>query len=124
VEELLFIESGLFQKWVRKNRLQSAITRLRADLVGNRLLGDVIPGSGGLRKVRMAGGGRGKQGGFRVVYVLLVNRQVAALLRGYAKSDQEDLTAEELARAVAEVAVIRPIAEALVLGQAQNQPEE
>jgi hypothetical protein len=67
VEELLFIESVVFREWVRKNRLHSAVTRLRSDLAGNRLLGDVIPGSGGLRKVRMAGGGRGKQGGFRVV---------------------------------------------------------
>jgi hypothetical protein len=34
----------------------------------NPLAGDVIPGSGGLRKLRWAAGGRGKRGGARVIY--------------------------------------------------------
>lgn len=74
----------------------------------------MIPGSGGLRKIRMAGGGRGKRGGFRVVYVLMVGRRLALLIRGYSKSEQEDMTADELAQAVADVEVLRPEVERAV----------
>jgi hypothetical protein len=117
VNELLFLESVIFRKWLRKNRLQSAVTRLREDLAANRLLGDVIPGGGGLRKVRMGGAGRGKQGGFRVVYTLMVNRTVALLLDGYSKSQQDDLSADELARLIALAELMRPQAEQLARDQ-------
>jgi hypothetical protein len=43
----------------------------------------------------MGGLGRGKRGGFRVIYVLLIDRTAAALLDGYSKSEKEDLTADE-----------------------------
>lgn len=69
----------------------------------------------------MAGGGRGKRGGFRVVYVLMVNRTVALLLDGYSKSQQEDLSADELARLIALAAVMRPQAEQLVRDQHTNE---
>lgn len=110
MDELQFLETDDFRKWVRKNRLHPAVIRLRADLAANRLLGDVIPGGDGLRKVRMAGAGRGKRGGFRVVYVLLIDRAVAVLMDGYSKSDKEDLSADELARLVARLADLRAVA--------------
>ena len=56
MNELLFFESSLFQRWVKKNRLRSAVARLQEELSDNPDAGDVIRGSGGLRKVRMAGG--------------------------------------------------------------------
>jgi hypothetical protein len=121
VEELQFLETADFRKWVRKNRLQSAVTRLRADLAGNRLLGDVIPGGDGLRKVRMAGAGRGKSGGFRVVYVLLVNRAVAVLMDGYSKSEKENLSADELAGLVAQLADLRAVAAQLIAGATEEE---
>ena len=113
---LLFLESELFQKWVKKSRLRSAVADLREELTADPEAGDVIPGSGGLRKVRMAGAGagRGKRGDFRVVYVLMVNRAVAMLLDGYSKSQKEDVSAEELARLIALAAAMRPRAEQLV----------
>lgn len=111
---LLFLETSAFQKWARKNRLTASVERLRAELLLNPDAGDVIPGGGGLRKIRMAGGGRGKRGGFRVVYALVVRRRVALLIRGYSKSDQEDMTADELAQAVADVERLRSMAERVV----------
>jgi len=62
----------------------------------------------------MAGGGRGKSGGFRVVYVLLVNRAVAVLMDGYSKSEKEDLSADELAGLVAQLADLQTIAARLI----------
>lgn len=56
---------------------------------------DVIPGLAGLRKVRFALSGRGKRGGGRAVYYLILREEVALMIFAYSKSDQEDLTPEQ-----------------------------
>jgi hypothetical protein len=56
----------------------------------------VIPGYSGLRKVRIGLSGRGKRGGGRVIYYVIVNRSTILLLDLYAKNDQENLSAQEL----------------------------
>ena len=66
--------------------------------------GEVIPGSRGIRKVRMAGAGRGKRGGFRVIYTILIEGTLLVLLHGYSKSDKDDLTVDELADLLATAA--------------------
>ena len=43
-------------------------------------IGDVIPALGGLRKLRFAFGGRGKRGGGRAIYFLLVTEDLAAMV--------------------------------------------
>jgi hypothetical protein len=58
--------------------------------------GDVIPGSGGTRKLRWAAKGKGKRGGARVVYLYLVTASRIYLLRCYAKNVKTDLTQDEL----------------------------
>lgn len=55
----------------------------------NPLDGDLIPGSGGLRKVRWSMAGRGKRGGSRVIYFNLLDDGVMVMLAIYAKSDKE-----------------------------------
>ncbi|HZP76129.1 MAG TPA: type II toxin-antitoxin system RelE/ParE family toxin [Pseudolabrys sp.] len=57
--------------------------------------GDVIPGTGGLRKVRIGRGGVGKRGGARVVYYFHNPDHPILLLALYAKNDKGDLTAAE-----------------------------
>ncbi|MFF8800030.1 MULTISPECIES: type II toxin-antitoxin system RelE/ParE family toxin [unclassified Methylobacterium] len=64
--------------------------------------GDVIPGTGGLRKVRVPLAGRGKRGGARVITCFVHARGVYLLL-AYAKNEQANLTpaqAQMLARLV------------------------
>lgn len=56
--------------------------------------GDVIPGAGGLRKVRVPLTGRGKRGGARVISYFVDARGVYLLL-AYAKSDQGNLTPDQ-----------------------------
>jgi mRNA-degrading endonuclease RelE of RelBE toxin-antitoxin system len=57
--------------------------------------GDIIPGLGGVRKLRFAPKGRGKSGGFRVIYyVLNENAPILALLL-YGKNEQADLSAAQ-----------------------------
>jgi mRNA-degrading endonuclease RelE of RelBE toxin-antitoxin system len=51
--------------------------------------GDVIPRSGGCRKLRWAIGGRGKRGGVRVIYFLRLDTGHIVLVTLYAKNVQE-----------------------------------
>ena len=56
--------------------------------------GDIIPGLGGLRKVRWNAKGRGKRGGARVIYLLLLQPGLIYLFQAYTKGDITDLTPE------------------------------
>ena len=56
------------------------------------------PSSGGLRKVRWAAKGHGKRGGVRVIYFWWIADDNILLLDIYAKGEQEDLTADEIAK--------------------------
>ena len=98
-----FYQTTRFDKWVRTNRLTSAVQKLKAEIQENPDVGDVIPGGNGLRKIRMGGLGRGKSGGFRVVYALILSRTAAILFDGYSKSAKEDLSDDELKSLVIEL---------------------
>lgn len=54
--------------------------------------GDVVVGLGGVRKLRFAMGSRGKSGGGRAIYLLLLPDDTAILLLAYAKNEKADLT--------------------------------
>lgn len=58
--------------------------------------GRIIKGSGGIRKLRWSGSGRGKRGGLRVIYYWWVDKDRISLLLVYPKSEQDDLTADQL----------------------------
>jgi hypothetical protein len=73
-------------------------------LIGRPDAGDVIPGSGGARKLRWAAKGKGNRGGARIVYVYIVVAERIYLMRCYAKNVQADLSdgeRKELRRIVA-----------------------
>lgn len=57
--------------------------------------GDIIPGSGGLRKVRFGYGRKGKSGGGRTIYYVVRNARLYLML-AYAKADQEDVPPDVL----------------------------
>jgi hypothetical protein len=57
--------------------------------------GVVIPGSGGIRKLRFGFGGRGKRGGARVIYLFGGDDVPVFLLAAFAKNEKADLTAAE-----------------------------
>jgi hypothetical protein len=64
-------------------------------LARNPEAGDEITGTGGIRKLRWAGKGKGKRGGLRVIYYLYNTDFPVFLLSVYGKGVQEDLTPEE-----------------------------
>jgi hypothetical protein len=65
-------------------------------LAQNPLAGDVIPGSGGCRKVRWARAGMGKRGGTRVIYFNRLENGVIYLLVIYAKAVRGNIPAHLL----------------------------
>ncbi len=68
-----------------RNEMENAIAE-------DPLAAPVIPGTGGIRKMRWAGSGRGKRGGIRVIYFFLAEPGIIYLLTAYAKNAQSDLT--------------------------------
>lgn len=65
---------------------------LQLALIKNPSLGDLIPGGGGLRKVRWKRRGLGKRGGIRVVYYWFVQDEEIYMLYAYAKNRCENLS--------------------------------
>ena len=75
--------------------------------------GEVMPGCGGLRKIRVSdpNRGKGKRGGARVVYLHVPEADWVFLLDGYDKGEKDDLTPAEKKKLVKLVAALK--AEAL-----------
>ena len=66
-------------------------------IAANPTCGDLIVGSGGVRKVRIGAGGKGKRGGARVIYYFHNMNYPALLLAVYPKSERTDLSTDQLA---------------------------
>jgi mRNA-degrading endonuclease RelE of RelBE toxin-antitoxin system len=64
-------------------------------LAQNPLAGDVISGTGGVRKVRYAASGRGKRGGARVIYYYFDESLPLYALLVYPKNAKTDLTPDD-----------------------------
>ena len=93
---LTVIETPMFVRlasdcWNDKARI-SFITFI----AGNPDAGDVVPGSGGVRKVRWGSAGRGKRGGVRVLYFNRLANGEIWLLLVYEKSIRENIPAHVL----------------------------
>lgn len=93
---MIFIEDHGFRK--RRTGLldEEGLFELMEWLAVHPGAGKVIPGGGGLRKMRWAARGRGKRGGARFIYFWWIADDTILLLDFYAKSQQEDLAAAEI----------------------------
>ncbi len=68
---------------------------LIAYLAANPTAGDLIPGTGGVRKLRWGLEGRGKRGGARIIHFLHSSRLPLFLLTAFAKNERTDLSQAE-----------------------------
>ena len=73
----------------------SSYADLQGFLANNPEAGSVIPGSGGIRKIRWTGSGRGKRGGSRILYYLWTEERILMLF-AYLKNEIENLTPDQL----------------------------
>ncbi len=90
------IETKVFQKYAAEFWNDSEREEFIAWLAKNPEAGDVIQGTGGLRKVRWSKQGTGKSGGVRVIYFNQLNNGSIWLLIAYSKSKFDTLPTEFL----------------------------
>lgn len=93
---MIFIETPIFTKLIKDVMSDENYGELQEALILNPDAGDVIPGSGGLRKIRWGLEGRGKRGGVRVIYYWKVRFDQILFLIAYPKNVQDDLTIDQL----------------------------
>ncbi|MBU1146799.1 MAG: type II toxin-antitoxin system RelE/ParE family toxin [Candidatus Omnitrophica bacterium] len=90
------IETPVFTKRITNLLTDEEYGELQWTLIINPEAGRVISGAGGIRKLRWALPGSGKRGGLRIIYYLYARDEKIYLLLPYKKSEQEDLTAEQI----------------------------
>jgi hypothetical protein len=92
-----FIETAEFTEWVKTYLSDDDLAAVQRELLADPERGDVIPGCGGLRKLRVAvpRRGKGKRGGARVIYLHVEELDQIHLVTVYGKDQKDDLTAED-----------------------------
>jgi mRNA-degrading endonuclease RelE of RelBE toxin-antitoxin system len=92
---MLILETTVFTKRISDCMSENVYRELQSYLISNPGAGDMIPGGGGLRKMRWAGSGRGKQGGTRIIYYWWIPDKLMMLF-AYKKNEASDLTASQV----------------------------
>jgi hypothetical protein len=98
-----FIESPLFTRLVAEFLSEAEYAALQQTLQGDPEAGKVVVGSGGVRKLRWAAPGRGKSGGYRVIYFVKREPGVILMLTMYAKNVKDNIPGHLLAQIRKEV---------------------
>jgi mRNA-degrading endonuclease RelE of RelBE toxin-antitoxin system len=91
-----FIETKLFTRLVQNYLTDDQYWELQSLLIRQPNLGNVVPGSGGVRKLRWGAPGRGKRGGYRIIYYPKIERGVIWMLTMYPKNVKDDVPAHVL----------------------------
>ena len=94
---MVFIETPIFTVGVKSLLSDEDYAALQLYLVSQPDAGDVIAGTGGLRKVRWTTAGRGKRGGTRVIYYYVVAQSQIRMILIYRKGIKDDLSPKEKA---------------------------
>ena len=94
VSNVLFVETEAFTVRLRELLDEETYRAFQNELARNPEKGAVMPGCGGLRKVRVEepGRGKGKRGGCRVIYLAIPEAARIDLLAIYSKDTQDDLS--------------------------------
>ena len=92
----IFIQThGFSRSWKELGFDDADLRRLENELLRNPKVGNVIQGTGKMRKMRFAFEHRGKSGGARVIYVDFEVYEKIYLLTAYTKKEKENLSQEE-----------------------------
>ena len=96
----VFVELPAFERYRADYLDDEAFRALQDELMKNPSAGDVIEGTGGLRKVRFADGrrGKGKRGGLRIIYFWWDGKNQFWLFTLYGKDEAADLTPAQRAQ--------------------------
>lgn len=91
-----FIELSSFSRHREDYFSDDQFVELQNFLLENPKVGDVVPATGGVRKLRWSRAGMGKRGGVRVIYYVQDGRGRIWLLTVYAKSARENISSATL----------------------------
>lgn len=92
---MMFVETSISTREIKRLLPDEAYRMLQTALMFKPDAGDIIRGSGGLRKIRWNLPGRGKRGALRIIYYWDPPVTIYMLLP-YKKTEQDDLTPEQL----------------------------
>lgn len=97
---LQFVEAPAFSRYREDYLDDEAFRELQRALANNPENGDLIPGAGGIRKLRWRNfrRGKGKRGGLRIIYYCFLSNEEIWLLTLYGKDAAADLTKDEKAQ--------------------------
>ena len=92
-----FVEAPAFMRFREEYLDDDGFAELQRYLANNPEAGDMVPGAGGIRKLRWkdTGRGKGRRGGLRVIYYCFLSEQEIWLLTLYGKNEAADLTKDE-----------------------------
>ena len=93
---LSFIETKLFTRLSSELLSDDEMHELQMALIADPQAGDVVPGTGGVRKLRWKAPGRGKRGGYRVLYFVRLALGHIWMLTIYPKNVTENMPAHVL----------------------------
>lgn len=93
---MVIIETPTFTRKINGLMDEESYREFQNALIVTPSAGRIIQGSGGIRKIRWSGSGRGKRGGSRIIYYWAVNKDIIYMLFAYAKNEHSDLTKEQL----------------------------
>jgi len=92
---MVFIETPTFTKIITNLLTDDEYRLLQNELTQNPEAGDIIPGGGGVRKIRFVVQGKGKRGGARLIYYWQKSKDRTFMLTAYTKAKQTDLDPEQ-----------------------------
>ena len=98
-----YIETKLFSKLVGKYLSDDEYASLQQTLMSDPESGDLIPDSGGVRKIRWGVAGRGKRGGVRVIYYARVRQGIIWMLTLYPKNVTDNIPGSVLRKIKEEI---------------------
>jgi hypothetical protein len=92
-----FVEAPPFTRHLPEYLSEDSYKDLQARLGANPGLGDLMPGTGGFRKLRWADArrGKGRRGGLRIIYYHFPSDHQIWLMTLYSKDEASDLTAQQ-----------------------------
>ena len=96
----------MYERAIRKLLAEDSRLEMEAAIVAAPDAAPVIRGTGGIRKLRWAGSGRGKRGGIRAIYFWHSGPGSIYMLTAYAKADRDDLSPADRRALVRVVAAI------------------
>lgn len=90
------VETPIFTKRVKEILSEEEYRLFQINLINDPEAGNIIQSSGGIRKIRWAGSGRGKRGGSRMLYYWYNAQGVILMLFIFKKNEKDDLTKAQL----------------------------